>query len=269
MIRFRALVADDEPLARGMIGDLLRRDPDIEAVVECGDARGVREALIEGRLDIAFLDVEMPEVSGLEIAARDMRDGPVVVFVTAFGNYARDAFDVNAIDYVLKPFSDQRFNDALERAKKRVRERRLSELASQIVNLSAGLIDESQPRAEPGARYLDRIAFKQGDRTTSLDVADVIWIAAEDYYVLIHARQGRHLVRTTLASLEDGLDPGMFVRVHRAAIVNIEEIRDAREENGIILVLSDGSRVRVSRSRRSAVESIVSPRARAPRGITP
>ncbi|MGH9201902.1 MAG: LytR/AlgR family response regulator transcription factor, partial [Vicinamibacterales bacterium] len=151
---------------------------------------------------------------------------------------------------------------ALERAKKRVRERRLSELAAQIVTLSADLVEDGEPQGQPGARYLNRLAFKQGDRTTLLNASDVIWIEAEDYYVRIHAKQGRHMVRATLASLEDRLNPHAFLRVHRAAIVNLDEIREVYDENGLLLVLSDGSRVPVSRSRRSTVEPLVLPRDR-------
>src|SRR4026209_2533425 len=127
MTRFRVLVAEDEPLARSMVAGLLTRDGDVEGVVECGDARDARDALARQQIDIAFLDIEMPGATGLELAEGTTAKGPVIVFVTAFSQYAPSAFDVQAVDYVLKPFSDERFAEALERAKTRVRERRLGE----------------------------------------------------------------------------------------------------------------------------------------------
>lgn len=265
MTRFRVLVADDEPLARSMVAALLRTDEDVESVVECGDAATVRDAIARHHPDIVFLDIEMPEVSGLDIADALTEDGPVVVFVTAFSRYATDAFDVEASDYVLKPFTDQRFAEALQRAKRRVRQRRLGELANQVAMLSSelrtgdGALSQSTETA-----YLKRLAFKDHDRTIVLKTADVVWIEAEDYYVRIHSKRGRHLVRASLASLEARLDPVEFLRVHRAAIVNVDEVREVQDKGTLSLVLSDGAEVPVSRSRKSAVESALIPRLRRP-----
>jgi two-component system, LytTR family, response regulator len=260
MTRFRVLVGEDEPLARAMVAGLLRRDADIEVVVECGDARGVRDALAQQRIDIAFLDIEMPEATGLELAQSIPPNGPVIVFVTAFSRYAPNAFDVHAVDFVMKPFSDERFFSALERAKKRVRERRLGELASQLATVSAELKTGEEP---PAAGYLSRLAFREGERAVVVNTSDVIWVEAEDYYVLVHARRARHIVRATLASLEERLDPKFFLRVHRAAIVNIDEVREVHDNGGLTLLLSNGSRVPVSRSRRRHVEPVLLPRLRA------
>lgn len=264
MTRFRALVADDEPLARAVVTGLLHGDPEIESVAECSDARCVHDTIARVRPDIAFLDIEMPEANGLQIADALQDGGPVVVFITAFSNYAPRAFDVNAVDYVLKPFSDRRFLDALERAKRRVRERRLGELATQVASLSAELRPDESAGAKPAANaeYLQRLALKDGERSVVIKAADIVWIEAEDYYVLVHSHQGRHLVRASLASLEQRLDPRRFLRVHRTAIVNIEEVRTIHERGGLCLTLSDGSEVAVSRSRRSHVEPLVKPRMR-------
>jgi two-component system LytT family response regulator len=255
--RFRVLVAEDEPDARSMVVSLLGRDAEVELVANCADGRTAVEALDRQGIDIAFLDIEMPESSGLQVARHGPGDGPVVVFVTAFGRYAPTAFDVNAVDYVLKPFSDERFFAALERAKKRVRERRLSALADQIATVSSEL---KHGDATASSGHLTRLAFKDGDRTIVLNTADIVWIEAEDYYVLLHSRRGRHMIRATLASLEDRLDPQVFVRVHRAAIVNVNEVREARDAERLLLVLSNGSQVPVSRSRRRHVETLVLPR---------
>ncbi len=257
MIRFRVLVAEDEPHARSMVVDLLGRDAEVEVVADCADGRAAVEAMSRQGVDIAFLDIEMPEPSGLQIAERAAADGPVVVFVTAFSRYAPSAFDVSAVDYVLKPFSDERFFAALERAKQRVRERRLNALAGQIATVSSEM---KHGDAAPPSEYLQRLAFKDGDRTIVLNTAEIVWIEAEDYYVLIHSKHGRHMIRATLASLEERLDPRVFVRVHRAAIVNVDEVREARDDERLMLVLSNGSQVPVSRSRRRHVEPLVLPR---------
>jgi len=257
VIRFRVLVAEDEPHARSMVVDLLGRDAEVEVVADCADGRAAVEAMSRQGVDIAFLDIEMPESSGLQIAGRAAADGPVVVFVTAFSRYAPSAFDVSAVDYVLKPFSDERFFAALERAKQRVRERRLNALAGQIATVSSEM---KHGDAAPPSEYLQRLAFKDGDRTIVLNTAEIVWIEAEDYYVLIHSKRGRHMIRATLASLEERLDPRVFVRVHRAAIVNVDEVREARDNERLMLVLSNGSQVPVSRSRRRHVEPLVLPR---------
>ena len=177
---------------------------------ECGDAGGARECIASQRPDIAFLDVEMPGATGLQVAAGLPDDAPIVVFITAFSSYATQAFEVSATDYVLKPFSDDRFREALERAKRRVRERRLGALATQVATpLGRAAPRRASPaRSRPTApRYLQRLALKDGDRSVVLKASDIVWIEAEDYYVLVHSKQGRHLVRATLASLEQRLDP--------------------------------------------------------------
>jgi two-component system LytT family response regulator len=257
MTRFRALVADDEPLARDIVVGLLRADPDFESVIECGDAASAREQIASLRPDIAFLDIEMPGANGVQVADGLDARGPVVVFITAFSSYATQAFDVSAVDYVLKPFSDRRFAEAVERAKRRVRERRLGELATQVASLSAEMRhdDVAQPLAGAAPAYLQRLAFKAGDRAVVVKTADVIWIEAEDYYVRVHSNRGRHLVRTALATLEARLNPRDFLRVHRGAIVNVQKVAEVRDVGTLTLVLVDGAEVPVSRSKRAAVES--------------
>jgi two-component system LytT family response regulator len=259
--RFRVLVADDEPLARAMVARLLTRDDELDPAIECADAGEVGEALARQRFDIAFLDIEMPGASGLELAAAALSDRPVIVFVTAFSRYAPEAFDVNAVDYVLKPFTDERFFSALERAKLRVRERRLGELAGQLAAVSAE-IRQGDAAPAPAAAYLNWLPCPQGERSILVKTTDIVWIEAEDYYVLVHSKRGRHMIRATLASLGERLDPHLFLRVHRAALVNVMEVAEVRDEGHLMVVLSNGSRVPVSRSRRREVESILLPRLR-------
>ena len=257
-MRFTVLVAEDEPLARAMLVSLLKRDEEIETVVECADAHDTRTALERRTVDIAFLDVEMPGATGLEIATGLTSGGPAIVFVTAFSQYALPAFNVAAVDYVLKPFSDERFFSALERAKMRVRERRVGELASQMASVAAEL--KATDPASGG--YLTRLPYRDGDRSRFIKTSDIVLIESEDYYVRVHAKSGRQMLRVTLTHLEERLDPKVFLRVHRTAIVNINEVVEVRDEGGLVLLLSSGAFVPVSRSRRRDVEPILRPRLR-------
>ena len=262
MTRFRVLVVDDEPLARRMVAALLDGDAEIETIDECSDSKAAQEIIRRQRPDIVFLDIEMPEVTGLDLAREISEDGPVVVFVTAFSRYAPEAFEVNASDYVLKPFSDARFNDALQRAKRRVRERRLGDLATQLASLSSELKAEDEPpENKTDGMYLQRLSFKHGERTIVLRTAEVVWIEAEDYYVRVHSSRGRHLLRTPLAVLEARLDPLQFLRVHRGAIVNLQAVVEVRDAGGLTLLLNDRSEVPVSRSKRAVVEASLLTRA--------
>jgi len=263
MTRFHVLVVDDEPLAREVAVSLVRRDPEVAMVAECGDGLRAQQVIEDTRPDIVFLDVEMPGLGGVQLAEHFQGSGPVVVFITAFSRYAVDAFDLAATDYVLKPFSDERFLEALGRAKRRVRERRLGELAHQM----AGVAHELQ-HGEPGhangpeSQYLERLSIKQGDRTIVLRTEEIVWIEAQDYCVTVHSSRGHHLVRASLSSLEGRLSPDTFVRTHRMAIVNLKHVRETHDLDGLRLVLSEGTQVGVSRSRRSLVESLLSPRLR-------
>jgi two-component system LytT family response regulator len=258
MSRFRVLVVDDEPLAREVVVDLLRRDTEVAGVTETGDPRGVPAILCSEHPDILFLDIEMPGLTGIHIASAVNDDRPAIVFVTAFSQYALEAFDAQAIDYLLKPFSDQRFFQALDRAKRRVRERRAGtkDLASRLPPPA------NAPMLGAGATpndYVTRLAIGHGDHTLWIDASDIVWIEAEDYYVRLHTKQGRHLLRTSMASLEERLDPRVFVRSHRAAIVNVGEVSRIDSE-GAGLVLSDGTQVAISRSRRPVVERVIAVR---------
>jgi two-component system LytT family response regulator len=236
------LVVDDEPLAREMVATLAGADPDVARVVSCDSAADARAAVARLAADIVLLDIQMPQEDGLRFAERLAEDGPVVVFITAFREHAAEAFAVGAVDYLLKPFSDARFRDALARAKRRVHERRLAREAAELKPAS------SQPgRLEFGA--------------VSIRADEIVWVEAQDYYVLIHTAAARHLVRTTLASLEERLDRARFLRIHRGAIVNMAAVQGHDDEDGALrLTLTDGARVPVSRARRRDVERHLRPR---------
>lgn len=242
MTRVRLLVVDDEPLARAAVTAMIGMDPDVELIGECGDGLAARDAIGRLRPDIVYLDIEMPGLDGLRLADSLASQGPVIVFTTAYTEYATQAFDVAATDYVLKPFSRERLMESLARAKRRLRERRLGELADDVIDAPA------EPRT-----LLTQLCVKQGDRSVTVDVDDVIWVEAQDYCVMVHSTVGRHLLRASLASFETRLDPLRFIRVHRAALVNAAHVRRVLDRDGLTLVLSDGSEVGVSRARRQQV----------------
>jgi two-component system, LytTR family, response regulator len=248
MTGFRIVVADDEPLARSMVSGLLRADPEIETIVECGDATEVRHAIERVRADIVFLDVEMPEVDGIAIASDLSAERPVVVFVTAYSNYATQAFDVRAADYVMKPFTDRRFREAVQRAKERVLERRTR--------------DTRLASTQPAPALEERLQLKEGDRTLDIHTADIVWIEAQDYYARVHTNSGRHLVRVPLSTLESRLDPSRFVRAHRAALINLDAVGETRTRAGLQLTMRDGATIEVSRARRRAIAAALELRRR-------
>ncbi len=261
MKTFRVLIADDEHLARSVLRSLLEQDPEVQLVAECGDGLSALEGLRTHRPDAAFLDMEMPELGGLEVAAAlSPEEMPALVFVTAFGHYAAKAFEVEALDYVVKPFSDQRFFTALERAKRRVREQRLGDLAQKIASLTSHLEPESPPPRED--RYLTRVPVRQRDRQILIPTHEILWIESDDYLARLHTSTGSRLVRFSLSWFEEKLDPRIFVRTHRKSIVNLTAVTAIEPlfKGACSLILKDGTRVSVSRSRRRCVEERLLPR---------
>jgi len=232
--KIRALVVDDEPLARSNVVVLLRLDPEIEIVSECGS--GV-EALAEIRSrkpDLVFLDVQMPECDGFDVL--EMLGGdlpPAVVFVTAYDQYALRAFEAGALDYVLKPFDNARFERALGRAKERIR------------------------RGKEQAKKIERLAVKNAGQVSFLQISEIDWIEAADYYACLHVGPKSHLLRRSIADLEQELDESVFCRIHRSTIVNLDRIRGLKlNEDGEYEVLLDGgTELRMSRRYRKELQS--------------
>ena len=246
--RFRVMLVDDEPLARQAIRLLLEKDAAIEVV---GESSGVGAAarIAHAQPDLLFLDVQMPEVDGFDVLdALGVDDAPVVIFVTAYSEHALRAFEVHALDYLLKPVTDERFEKALARGKELVRLRR-SGAASGGDSLGDMLRERS--------RATRRILVRDRDRTHVIDVGTIDWIEAADYYAVIHVGGESHLLRETMTQLEQRLDPAKFFRVHRSAIVPLDRVREIRPliRGDRELVLADGTRVRLSRARRAAFEA--------------
>lgn len=257
----RVLIADDEPLARSGVRQLLSADPDLDIVAEAVDGTEAIKAIRERAIDLVFLDIQMPGTDGFGVIATIGAEAmPVVVFLTAYDQHALAAFEAHALDYLLKPFSDRRFGRALSHAKRAVLERRLGQTAQQLGGLLGTATGTDAP--ESGTRYLTRILVRSAGRTRFVTVADIDWIEAADYYSKLRAGGQVHLVRETMSALEQKLDPERFVRVHRSAIVNLERCVEIQPEfqGRFVLIMRDGSRVPMSRGRRAQVEKALGER---------
>ncbi len=234
--RIRALVVDDEALARSSVVTLLRRDPEIAALGEC--ASGI-EALAEIRRikpDLVFLDVQMPECDGFDVLEMLGGDAPpAIVFVTAYDQYALRAFEAGALDYVLKPFDDARFGRALARAKERIR----------------------QGRTQP--TKVERLAIKSAGQVSFLKISDIDWIEAADYYASLHVGSKTHLLRRSMDELERELGESVFCRIHRSTIVNLERVRGLKvnEDGEYDVLLDNGAKLRMSRRYRKELQARV------------
>jgi two-component system LytT family response regulator len=266
-VKIRALVVDDEPLARRNLRVLLEADPEVELV---GEASGGAEALAlisEHSPDLVFLDVQMPEMDGFGVLERlEAEQLPVVIFVTAFDRYALKAFDFHALDYLLKPFDDSRFEKALARAKQQLAQRELKDLSRRLISLledrggTRGGEDATAAAAsDKPARYQTRFLIKSGGRVSFIRADEIDWIEAEDYYVKLHVKGRGHLLRETMNDIEARLDPEVFVRIHRSSIVNLERVRELRQLFGgdYTVVLHDGTQLKLSRARRERLESLL------------
>jgi two-component system LytT family response regulator len=230
-VKLRVLVVDDEPLARSNLSVLLRPDPQIE-VSECGSGAEAIAQIRAHRPDILFIDVQMPEVDGFDVLEMLGSDLPAaIIFVTAFDQYALRAFEAGALDYLLKPFDNARFERALSRAKKQV-----------------------EAAAKPNR--LERFAVKRAGEVLFLKPSEVDWIEAADYYACLHVGTKTHLLRRSMADLEHDLEPAIFCRVHRSSIVNLNRVRSVAlsEEGEYEVILEDKTRLRLSRRLRAHLQ---------------
>jgi two-component system LytT family response regulator len=242
----KVLIVDDEPVARRRMRRLLRSVPDVEIAGECGDGRSAVGAIAALGPDLVLLDVQMPEMDGFEVVARvGAAAMPPVVFVTAFEQFAIRAFEVSALDYLLKPFSADRLREAIDRARAR------DAAGSRLAALMAELRQER--------RSLTRLAVRQSGRILLVDLADVDWIESADNYVTLHAGAREHLVRETMARLERELDPNRFVRIHRRAIVQVDRIAELvpTAHGDFVVRLRDGRTLMLTRAFRERVEKML------------
>lgn len=266
MSTIRALVVDDEPLAREGVRVLLERDEETECVAECGDGEEAVEVVRRLRPDLVFLDVQMPEMDGFAVLEElEPEEMPVVVFVTAYDAYAIRAFEVHALDYLLKPYDDERFFEALERAKAELRHRRDTAFTERLEALLEERGDGAPPAGGAGGgegRGRDRIMIKSSGRIQFVAVDEIDWVEAAGDYVRLHAGERSHLLRETMKGLQARLDPDRFVRVHRSTIVRLSFVREVRSSDSgqYDVVLEDGTRRSLSRSGRKRLEEALGTR---------
>jgi len=238
-MKIRTVIADDEPLARERLRHLIRECLDFEVVHSCGNGREVTQVLLAREVDLLLLDIRMPGLDGFE-ALREARPTklPMIVFVTAHDRYAVEAFQVHALDYLLKPVEPGRFREAMERVRKRARME-----DALVTHEKLQLLLASVP-----ARRLSRLIVSSGAKELFVSAGDITWIEAADYYVCLHVGDKKHLLRETIRNLEVQLDPSKFVRIHRSAIVNVDKIREihrAGAGEGWVL-MANGERSRMT-----------------------
>jgi two-component system LytT family response regulator len=247
--KIRALIVDDEPLGRERIRTLLADDLDIEVVGESADGRKAVSSIAKLKPDLLFLDVQMPEMDGFEvlesIACAEM---PVVIFVTAYDKYAVKAFQVHALDYLLKSFDRDRFAEAVRRAKTEIAKGREHRLDERLTSLLEDL-QERRPRPE-------RLVVRAGGRILFLRVEEIDWIEAADNYVSLHVGRDSHLLRGTMASIEERLDPRKFLRIHRSTIVNLDRVAELSPlfHGDYEVRLRDGAKLTLSRGYREKLQ---------------
>lgn len=242
------LIADDEAPARRVLARLLAAHQDVQVVAECADGADAALRIREKRPELIFLDVKMPELDGFEVIERVGVDAmPPVVFVTAFDDFATRAFDVRALDYLVKPFSDARFEATLARARQRLVEMDSPRLAAEL----RALLD-ARRGAPDGSTLPQRFLVKLGSRTSVISADEIDWIEAQGYYVTLHVGGAAHLHRQGISSLEVELDPRVFARIDRSAIVNLARVRELRRRSDgrWVARLVDGTELPVSRRRR-------------------
>ncbi len=250
-MKTRTVIVDDEPLARERLKTWLKDEPDIEVAAECGDGLQAVEVLARERPDLVFLDIQMPELDGFGVLA-ELGEAvpPAVIFVTAYDQFAVRAFEVHAVDYLLKPFDRERFQAALRRALERLQRERPEARAARLATLTA----ELRPQPKPALR----LAVKTEGRVLLVRTADVDWIEAADNYVVLHAGPQTHLLRETLTSIESRLDSARFLRISRSTIVNIEQIRELQPlfHGEHVVILRDGTRLTLSRTHRDKLKEL-------------
>ena len=250
--KIRAIIVDDEPPARNKIRELLKLEPDIEIVDECSNGREAVISIAGNSPDLVFLDIQMPELDGFGvIEALGAERLPAVIFVTAYDHYAVQAFDVHAIDYLLKQFDRQRFQIALARAKENLQTNRREKINQQLSSLLRQL---KSPRTSN-----ERFVVKSGGRVFFLKYDEIDWIEAAGNYIRLHVGNETHLLRETMNAIQKKLDPGRFIRIHRSTFVNIEKIKELQPwfHGEYVVILRDGTQLTMSRSYRSNLPELL------------
>lgn len=254
-MKIRVLLVDDEPLARERVRKLLEKEPDIELLGECADGASAVQLIREHAPDLVFLDVQMPELDGFGVLERlGSFTLPAVVFITAHDQFALKAFEIHAVDYLLKPFDAARFQTALNRVRGILRGKQRGELDLRLATLLADV------RPPEKARTLERIAVKSSGRVVFVKVEDIDWIEAADNYVSLHLGTEEHLHRETMATIEGQLPAAQFMRISRSTIVNVDRIKELQPlfHGEYAVLLRNGTRLTLSRSYRDKIDQLMS-----------
>ena len=253
MEKIRTVIVDDEPLARRGIRAQLKEEKDIEIISECRNGEEAVAAIKTHSPDLVFLDVQMPELDGFGVLdAIGVERMPAVIFVTAYDRYALKAFEVHALDYLLKPFDDERFARAIQRVRRQIERQSINDLSRRL----QGLLDDMQS----ARKHVERLVIKSAGRIFFLSVGEIDWIEAADNYVRLHAGRESHLLRETMNSLEKKLDPDQFLRIHRSRIVNIRKIKELQPlfRGEYDITLRDGTRLESGRVYRERIQKLFS-----------
>ena len=270
MADIRAVIVDDEPLARAGMRRLMEDVADITVVGEATNGAEAVEVVRRLKPDLLLLDIQMPEMNGFEVLhSLDDGDFGAVIFITAYDTFAVRAFEVQALDYIMKPFDDERFFAVIERARQHLRTgrddaltRRLASLLDTYEKRAAATPDGDEQETGHATRggFISRVMVKESGRVFFQPVEGIDWIESADYYSRLHVGESKHLIRESMSSLEEQLDPRHFVRIHRTAIVNVERVRELRLDyaNRHVVVLAGGTRLPLSRTRKETLERVMS-----------
>jgi two-component system LytT family response regulator len=256
MKKLRALIVDDEPIARKGIRRELVREPDVEIVAECDNGRDAVAAIQNQKPDLVFLDLQMPELDGFGVVeAVGVERMPTVIFVTAYDEFALRAFEIHALDYILKPFNSERFQSALQRAKRQVQRANLDGVSQKLL----ALIHDSTRQKPESETYLERIVVKSAGKIYFINTEEIDWIEAADNYVRLHVGKQSHLVQGTMSRLENRLDPAIFLRIHRSTIVNTAHIKELEPlfHGEYVIRLATGKELTSSRSYRDKLQGLL------------
>jgi two-component system LytT family response regulator len=251
-MKIQTLIVDDEPLGRERLRKLLADEPDIEIIGECADGREAVTVIKKQRPDLVFLDVQMPELDGFQVLEEIQGERmPAVVFVTAHDKFALKAFEVHAVDYLLKPFDRERFETALGRALDQIKHHQSGELSQRLTALLA--------EVKPAAKHLERLAIKSSGRVLFLKTEEIDWIEAADNYVSLHVGAEEHLHRETMSALAEQLSPKHFLRISRSTIVNVDRIKELQPlfHGEYVVILRNGTKLTLSRNYRDALHQLM------------
>ncbi len=251
------IIADDEPVARQLLAHFLSEETDFELVGEYGDGQAALQAIAEKKPDLVLLDIEMPELSGIDLVSHLEAPLPLIVFVTAYHDYAIKAFEENALDYILKPFDQTRFQKSLDRIRKQLKSDSTANDTDHLDKLMSAF--ETMLEQDTDKRYLKKISCKQKGKIRFVPVSDILWIESEGAFCKLHLDQGMELTNLSVKSLEQLLDPATHLRVHKSHMVNIEAIESIEPyfHGEYMINMSNGKSLKLSRSYKDRLEQIM------------